>query len=203
MKKLDIDIMLKESFYKECSSPMLPIPFSSEDMKHIIAEGVSLSVVADNLLQMTDQHPEKINSYTPLMLHCCLNAGEEAAVAGDHFRSNHYFLLASDLAPDDLEVRQNLARSYQHLGKNAEALDNFLFVLHNAGDFSNGLFEATVCMIECYYAIGEKETARKFASKLTQKINQLGEVEKTIPQMLIKKILTRDQAEEELIEYFT
>lgn len=202
MKKLDIDIMLKESFYKECSSPMLPIPFSSDDMKHIISDGVSLSIVADNLLQMTDQHPERIDSYTPLLLHCCLNAGEEAAVSGDHIRSNYYFLLASDFAPDDMEIRQNLARSYQQLGKHGEALDNFLFVLHNAGDFSNGLFEATICMIECYYAIGEKDTAQKFANQLIKNINKLNPVEKAIPRMLINKILMRDQADDELKLYF-
>jgi tetratricopeptide (TPR) repeat protein len=202
MKNLDIDIVLKESFYQDCESPILPIPFSDQDIKTMLNGGISMSVIADNLLQMVDQNPAKLISYKPLIVYSCLNAGGIAAEEGNQTVSNYYFLLASDLAPDDIVVRQNLARSYQHLAQYNEAIDNYLFVLQNSDNSTGGILETAVCLIECYFDNREREVSRQLARELIFNIESQENKAKMIAWATIFAILNRDKADKILLGYF-
>jgi tetratricopeptide (TPR) repeat protein len=202
MKNLDIDIVLKESFYLDCESPVLPIPFSEDDINTMLNGGVSMSVIADNLLQMIDQHPTRIAKYKPLIVFSCLNAGGTAADEGNHILSNYYFLLASDFAPDDMAVRQNLAYSYQHLHRYEEAIDNYLFVLNNSDHNTGGLLETAVCVIECYFNNGDSEAARQLTRELIINIGSQANGSKMEAWATIIDILNRDNADKTLQDYF-
>jgi hypothetical protein len=202
MKTLDIEILLNESFYQESQSPILPIPFSDDDMKIMLKSGISMSVITDNLLQMIDQHPEKSTEYKPLIVYGCLNAGGSAASEGNFEVSKHYFLLASDFAPEDLVVRQNLARSYQQLSQYSAAIDNYLFVVQHATQATEGLLETLVCMIECFYANNEKDMARKLAGDLMTNITSQPDEAVSRARETIDSILVRDHADEIVRDYF-
>ncbi len=202
MKTLDIEILLDESFYQESQSPILPIPFSDDDMKIMLKSGISMSVITDNLLQMIDQHPERSTEYRPLIVYGCLNAGGSAASDGNFEVSKHYFLLASDFAPEDMVVRQNLARSYQQLSQYSEAIDNYLFVLQRANQSTEGLLETVVCMIECFYANNEKDTARKLAADLMTNITSQPVEAVSLARETINSILVRDKADAIVREFF-
>lgn len=199
MKKFVMDIILKESFYQECGSPCLPIPFSMEDMNEMrLKGGISYTVVADNLLQMVSENPEKKTVYQPLIVHCCLHAGGEAAAKGDHEHSNHCFLAAAAFDPFSVIVRINLARSYQHLRQYDQAISNYQFALSNhASDDSTWIY-----FIECLYAIGEFEHARNFIKILKENAERTGQGVKLSFGLLATNLLSKDHAPEELKAWF-
>jgi tetratricopeptide (TPR) repeat protein len=202
MKKLEIDIVLKESFYEECASPVLPIPLSEEDINTMINGGLKMSVIAENLLQMVDHHPDRLSAYKPLIIYSFMNAGGEAAIDGDYSRSNQFFMVASDFSPDDMVIRQNLARSYQRLSLFGQAIDNYMYVLQNSDQNTGGLLETAVCMIECVYLSGQKEFAHQLAYDLIQNVESQDYDAKIAAWITINQILFRDESDECLHQYF-
>jgi hypothetical protein len=202
MKKLEIDIVLNESFYEECASPILPIPLSEEDILTMVNGGLKMSVIAENLLQMVDDHPDRLSAYKPLIIYSFMNAGGEAAINGDYLRSNMFFSIASDFSPGDIVIRQNLARSYQLLSMFDQAIDNYMYVLQNSDQNTGGLLETAVCMIECVYLNGQKEFANKLTHDLVQNVESQDYDAKTTAWMTINQILIRDKSDECLHQYF-
>ncbi|MBI9050392.1 MAG: tetratricopeptide repeat protein [Anaerolineaceae bacterium] len=200
MRKSDWEIVFKEDFYKECGSPMLPIPVSMEDMLEVTQVNyLARDVIADNLLQMVKDFPERINTYHRLLVHCCLVAGGEAAHKGDHHRSNYYFLKAVDFAPGNFEVHKNLARSYQHLGLFYEAICHYQFVIDNQKNFHPSLW---VYLLECMHAKGEVEEAKKLFDMLFEVMSDPKVNQKLVFGVLGVSILTQDNAPEELKNMF-
>jgi tetratricopeptide (TPR) repeat protein len=151
---------------------------------------------------MIDQHPEKITDYKPLIVYGCLNAGGSAANEGNFDSSKKYFLLASDFAPEDMVVRQNLARSYQQLSQYNEAIDNYLYVLQNSTQNTEGLLETAVCLIECFYENNERDIARQLIFDLIMNINSQPEEAQSNIWDTINNILQRDNANPNLQKSF-
>jgi tetratricopeptide (TPR) repeat protein len=192
MKQADLEIVLRDDFYQECGSPVLPIPLNREDMLEFTRTNhIAREIIADNLLQMVSIFPERINDYQRLLVHNCLVAGGEAARKGDHHLSNHYFLKASEFAPGSFTVHQNLARSFQHLGSYQEAINHYKYVITNNKDYDLGLW---IYVLECLYAKGEIEEVHN----LLKIIKESGEYTKLTFHMQGVGILTRDNAPDEL-----
>lgn len=195
MKKFHADLILKDSFYQECGSPVLPIPFSMEDLNEMrLNNGISFTIITDNLLQMVSENSKLKTQYRFLILHCCLIAGGEAARMGDHKLSNHYLLAAADYSPDSFVVRKNLARSFQHLQKYQEAVNNYKYViLNHACDDRTWVY-----FIECLYAIGEIESATNIIKLLRSNAEQTGLDAKISFGAQALMVLSEDNAPEEL-----
>ncbi len=195
MKTFAMDLILKDHVYQECGSPILPIPFSMEDMDEIRrTNGITQSIVADNLLQMVETNPEKNSLYHSLLVHFCLNAGGEAAAMGNHRKSNYYFVSAAKFSPISTIVRKNLARSYQHLGLFHDAITNYEYVIKEKDSDE----KTWVFYIECLYAIGESEAAKNLLRILAENTGRSGSWAKQSFGITAISILSDDNAPEGL-----
>jgi tetratricopeptide (TPR) repeat protein len=197
MKQADLDIIFKDDFYQECGSPVLPIPFSREDMLEFTrTNNIAREIIADNLLQMVSIFPERINAYQRLLVHCCLVAGGEAAKKGNHHLSNHYFLQAAEFSPGSFTAHQNLARSFQHLGSYQEAINHYKYVIINNKDYDSSIW---VYVLECLYAMGEIEEVHNIFNKIVEEADMYAKLAFRLQGI---GILTRDNAPKELKTMF-
>jgi tetratricopeptide (TPR) repeat protein len=200
MKKLGLGLVFKEDFYQECGSPPLPIPFSFEDMQEFHRNnGISMTVIADNLLQMVGTDPDKIDTYKRLIVHICQIAGSDAARNENYDLSNHYFLQAAKFAPNSGVVRKNLARSYLLLHRYQDALDNYIYTNKVTENTDDSIW---VYLIECLYLMGETEHARGITQNLLHNAEKAGLETKVQFGILATRLLSKDNAPEELKNLF-
>lgn len=179
---------------------MLPIPFSMEDMLEITrTNGIAMTVIADNLLQMAELYPDKIDTYRRLIVHSCLNAGGEAARDQNHPLSNHYFLRAADFAPNYMIVHQNLARSFQRLHAYRDAIDHYWIAIQLSETPVASLW---IYLIECLYELGEVEHARGITQTLLRRAEEAGLGKKLGFGVEATHLLAKDHAPEELQDLF-
>lgn len=199
MKELDVMLMFKEEFYNECSSPMLLIPFNSiELMQFTQNKEIPMSVIADNLQQMVDEHPEKFGLYKRLIIHTCTIAGLESYKQKEFFVSNQYFLSAAALDPENVEVRKYLARSFHLIKKYQEAIDSYMFAINNGGSD----IPTWVYFIECLYIIGEVNHAEGFTQSLLKNVKRDGFSTKLMFGVMATRLLAEDNAPEEVKNMF-
>ncbi|GAP20366.1 tetratricopeptide repeat protein [Leptolinea tardivitalis] len=199
MKELDVMLMFKEEFYNECSSPMLLIPFNSiELMQFTQNKEIPMSVIADNLQQMVDEHPEKFGLYKRLIIHTCKIAGIESYKQKKFFVSNQYFLSAAAIDPENVEVRKYLARSFHLIKKYHEAIDSYMFVIKNGGSD----IPTWVYFIECLYIIGEVNHAQGLTQSLLKNVKRDGVGAKLMFGVTATRLLAEDKAPEEVRNLF-
>jgi hypothetical protein len=200
MKELDVKLMFKEDFYNECLSPMLPIPFNSSELMELTQNiGIPMSVVADNLLQMVNEHPEEVGPYHRLIIHSCKIAGIEASKQKDFPVSNEYFLSAATLDPENLEVRKYLGRSYHLIKKYPEAINSYMFVIENGMGSDLSVW---VYFIECLYLNGEVDQAKWFIHSLLENVKRDGFEAKLMFGVRATRLLAIDNAPEEVKNLF-
>lgn len=156
-------------------------------------------VIADNLLQLIKQSPEKINLYRQLTINTCIEAGKEIYKSGDYALMNQYYLEAAKLNPMNCETRKLLARSFQLMKNLDEAIENYMYFIKNTPEAD---FPTWVYFIECLYLSGEVEHAKGLAQRIIVNIEQNLPDEKLIFGIRATKLLSEDHAPSEIDDLF-
>lgn len=197
MKELDVKLMFKEDFYNECSSPMLLIPFNSSEIMQNTE--IPMSVIADNLLQMVNEHPEEVGPYKRLIIHSCTIAGIEYYKQKDFPVSNQYFLSAAAFDPENVEVQKYLGRSFHLIKKYHEAIDCYMFAIKNG---MGSDIPSWVYFIECLYLVGEVDHAKGLTLSLLKNVKRDGYNAKLMFGVMATRLLAEDNAPEEVKNLF-
>ncbi|MBI9050770.1 MAG: hypothetical protein JEZ00_15215 [Anaerolineaceae bacterium] len=200
MKKNYYELYFTEKIYRECGSPVLPVPISVEDMLEVArVDHLSSEVIADSLLKMVKEFPERLFQYERLLVHSCFAAGGETARNGDDQRSNYYLLQAVEYAPESSFFHEHLARSYHRLGSYEEALNHYYFVIKNNRHFDRRLL---IFILECLFTLGRIEEVNGLLNLLLEKSKDPEMGYDIVFGMQGVSILSEDNAPEELRAIF-
>jgi tetratricopeptide (TPR) repeat protein len=204
MKKFEMEITLKDEFYQECGSIALPIPLSKEDMLEITRNNcVSMTVVADNLLQVIKTYPKLITVYRRLLVHSCVFAGGAASHEGNHELAIYYYLAAADFDPRNFKINQYLARNYQLMHLYKDAIDNYeTVILHDDRYDADTWAILRVNYIACFYYLRKMEQVHDLLKKLKKEIGEVSNDATVVFGLRAAFMLSTDKAPEELQELF-
>ena len=199
-KDFEVELVMKPDFYRIFESPMLPIPFCKTELEELTKLGeIPISVIADNLLQMIKQEPEKTDLYRQLTINTCIEAGKEIYKTGNYALMNSFYQEAEELNPRTCETRKLLARSFQLLNKLDEAIENYMIFIKSAPDAD---FQVWVYFIECLYLSGEIDHAKGLAQRIISNIERDLPKEKLMFGIRATRLLSEDHAPSEIDDLF-
>jgi tetratricopeptide (TPR) repeat protein len=199
-KELEVELVMKPDFYRTLESPVLPIPFSKTELQKLLESGgIPITVIADNLLMMIQQNPERTGLYRQLIINSCIEAGKEIYKSGNFALMNSYYVEAEKLNPQNCETRKLLARSYQLLNNLDEAIENYQFFIKNSPEPD---YQVWVYFIECLYLSGEVEHAKGLVSTILRNIENKQPGEKLFLGFEATSLLSADKAPSELRDLF-